>query len=62
MWEICVGFLGWEGPLEEGLETHSCVLAWRIPMDRGAWQLTVHGVTKERHDCLTKHSTAHSLI
>ena len=26
--------------------THSSVLAWRIPMDRGAWRATVHGVTK----------------
>ena len=27
--------LGWEDPLEEGMATHSPVLAWRIPMDRG---------------------------
>ena len=32
--------------LEEGIATHSSVLAWRIPMDRGAWWATVHGVTK----------------
>ena len=25
--------LGWEDPLEEGMETHSSILAWRIPMD-----------------------------
>ena len=31
-----VGDLGWEDPLEEGLATHSSILAWRIPMDRGA--------------------------
>ena len=30
--------LGWEGPLEKGMATHSSTLAWRIPMDRGAWQ------------------------
>ena len=30
--------LGWEDPLEEGMATHSRILAWRIPMDRGAWQ------------------------
>ena len=40
--------LGWEDPLEEGLATHSSLLAWRIPMDRGAWQATVHGVTNSR--------------
>ena len=31
--------LGWEGPLEEVMTTHSSILAWRIPMDRGAWQV-----------------------
>ena len=36
--------LGWEDPLEEGMATHSSVLAWRIPMDRGAWSATVHVV------------------
>ena len=29
--------LGWEDPLKEGVATHSSILAWRIPMDRGAW-------------------------
>jgi len=38
--------LGWEDPQEEGMATHSSILAWRIPMDRGAWPATVHGVTK----------------
>ena len=42
------GDLGWEGPLEEGMTTHSSILAWRIPMDRGPWRATVHGVTKSR--------------
>ena len=37
---------GWEEPLEKGMATHSSVLAWRIPKDRGAWWATVHGVTK----------------
>ena len=37
--------LGWKDPLEEGMATHSSVLAWKIPMDTGAWQATVHGVT-----------------
>ena len=32
--------------LEEGMATHSSILAWRIPMDRGAWQATAHGITK----------------
>ena len=37
---------GWEEPLEKGMATHSSVLAWRIPKDRGAWWATVHRVTK----------------
>ena len=32
--------------LEEGMATHSSILAWRIPMDRGACWATVHGVAK----------------
>ena len=34
--------LGWEDPLKESMAIHSSILAWRIPMDRGAWQATVH--------------------
>ena len=41
-----VGDLGWEDSLEEGMATHSSILAWRIPMDGGAWQATVHSVTE----------------
>ena len=40
--------LGWEDPLEEGMATHSSILAWRIPMDRGAWQATAYRVAKNR--------------
>ena len=35
-------------PLEEGMATHSNILARRIPMDRGVWQATVHGVAKSQ--------------
>ena len=48
MWETWVQSLGWEDPLEEGMATHSNILAWKIPMDRGAWLATVHGVTKSQ--------------
>ena len=34
--EIWVQFLGWEDTLEEGSATHSSILAWRIPVTRGA--------------------------
>ena len=38
--------LGREDPLEEETATHSSILAWANPTDRGAWWATVHGVTK----------------
>ena len=31
MWETSVQSLGWEDSLEEGMATHSRILAWRIP-------------------------------
>ena len=40
MQETWVRSLGWEDSLEEGMVTHSSIPAWRIPMDRGAWQIT----------------------
>ena len=46
MWEIWVRSLGWEDPLEEGMATHTSILAWRISMDREAWWATVYGVMK----------------
>ena len=48
MQETWVQSLDWEDSLEEGKATHSSVLAWRIPRDRGAWQATVHEVTKSQ--------------
>ena len=44
--ETWVWSLGQEDLLEEGMATHSSILAWRIPMDRGPWQAIVHGVAK----------------
>ena len=44
--EIQVWSLGQEDPLEEGMATHSSILAWRIPMDRGAWRGSMHGVAE----------------
>ena len=40
--------LGGDNPLEEGLATHSSILAWRISMDIGAWWATVRSITKSR--------------
>ena len=47
MQETWVQSLGWEDPLEEGMATHSSILAWKIPWTEepgGA----VHGVAKSR--------------
>ena len=44
--ETWVHSLGWKIPLEESMATHSSILAWRIPMDRVAWQATVQGVAE----------------
>ena len=57
MWDTRVQSLGWEDPVEEGMATHSSILAWRIPMDRGAWWATVHRVTKSWTERLSTHST-----
>ena len=46
--ETGVRSLGQEDPLEEGMATHSSILAWRIPWTEGAWWATVHGVTKSQ--------------
>ena len=46
MQETWIRSLGWEDPLEEGMATHSRILAWRFPMDRGAWWATVHGIAE----------------
>ena len=48
MQETHVQSLGQEDPLEKGMGTHSSILAWKNPMDGGAWQSTVHGITKSR--------------
>ena len=59
--ETWVWSLSWEYPLEEGMATHSSILAWRIPMGRGAWWATVHGVTKES-DKTEQLSTAQHVV
>ena len=48
MQETWVLSLGREDSLEEGMATQSSILSWRIPLDRGAWRATVHGVAKSQ--------------
>ena len=48
MQETQVQSLGGEDPLEKEMATHSSILTWRIPMDRGAWQAEGHEVAKGR--------------
>ena len=43
-----VPFLGQGDPLEKEMATQSSILAWRIPMGRGAWRAAVHGVATGR--------------
>ena len=57
MLETWVRSLGWEDPLEEGLATHSSILAWRSPLERRAWRAAVMGLQRVGHDWATKHST-----
>ena len=48
MQETRVLSLHQEDPLEKKVATCSRILAWEIPLDRGAWQAKVHGVAKSR--------------
>ena len=49
MQETLVEFLGWEGPLEEGMATHSRFLAWRIPWTEEPGGLQSMGSQRIRH-------------
>ena len=53
--EMWVWSLGWEDPLEEGMATHSSILAWKIP-DWEAWQPTVHGVKESDTSEVAEHT------
>ena len=46
--ETQVQSLGREDPLEKGMVTHSSILAWKIPMGRGALQAIVYRVAKSQ--------------
>ena len=46
--ETLVQSLGWKDPLEEEMMTHSSILAWDHPMDRGARRAVVHRITQNQ--------------
>ena len=53
MWKTRVQSLGWEDPLEEGMATHSSILAWRIPWIEESGGLQPMGSQRVRHDSTT---------
>ena len=50
MWETCVPSLGWEDSLEKGMETHSSILAWKIPCTEEPGRLQFMGSHRVRYD------------
>ena len=50
MRETCVQFLGQKDPLEEGMATHSIILAWRIPWTEESGRLWSMGSQRVGHD------------
>ena len=55
--ETQVRFLGWEDPLEEGMATHSSILAWKIPWTETPGRLQSMGSQRVRHDWATEHTS-----
>ena len=60
MWETWVQSLGWEDPLKVGMATHSSILAWRIPIDRGDWRAVYRPQDPKGWDTPERLSTAQS--
>ena len=48
--------LGWEDPLEKGMETHFSILAWRIPWTEEPGVLQSVKLLRVRHDAATRHT------
>ena len=48
MQEIGIQSMGLEDLLEKGMTTHSSILAWENPKNRGAWWAIVHGVAESQ--------------
>ena len=61
MQETWIRSLAWEGPLEEGMATHSSILAWRIPWTEEPAGLQSMGSQRIGHDGVTKHKHQNTL-
>ena len=61
MWESWVQSLAWEDPLEEGVTTHSSILAWRIAWTEEPGGVQSMGSPRVRHDWVTKHASPRKL-
>ena len=46
--------LGWEGPLEKGMATHSSILAWEIPWTEKSGELQSVGLQRVGHELVTE--------
>ena len=60
--ETQVRSLGQEDPLEEDMATQSSIHAWRIPMERGAWRATVHGVANRHSEHTCQYQTTSTYV
>ena len=52
--------LGWEDPLEEGIATHSGILAWRIPWTEEGQYTGLQSWTWHEHTCMHLHESVNN--
>ena len=60
MWEMWVGSLGWENPLEKGIATHSSILAWTIPWTEELSGLQSTGSQRVGRNCVINTCSFHN--
>ena len=60
MQEMWIRYLGREDPLEEGMATHSSILAWRVPWTEEPGGLQSKELQRIGHDWVTKYIHMHS--
>ena len=59
---MCVRSLGREDPLEEGMATHSSIVAWEIPWTEEPGGLQSMESQKDQYDLMTKEQQQHLLL